>query len=116
MAQGLKLSRNLASSSLMWFREALRKPPRSHRRYSGLGGRKKRATICPMWRSICSLACRREIHFEVVRGAMQMGFDITLKNIRRKWISFVARGPGKDLVPQLGILAVEIDKNNRFDI
>jgi S1-C subfamily serine protease len=52
-----------------------------------------------------------KIHFEVMRGTMQMGFDITLKEHPHEMdqVSSLA-DPEKNLVPQLGILAVEIDK------
>jgi len=50
----------------------------------------------PYVASICSLANAGEkIHLKCAR-AMQHGFHITLKNIRTKWIRFVARGPGKE--------------------
>jgi serine protease Do len=53
-----------------------------------------------------------KINFEVMRGTMQMGFDITLKEHAHEMdqVSSLA-DPEKNLVPQLGILAVEIDKN-----
>ena len=52
-----------------------------------------------------------KIHFEVMRGTMQMGFDITLKEHPHEMdqVSSLA-DPEKNLVPQLGILAVELDK------
>ncbi len=52
-----------------------------------------------------------KIHFEALRGTMQMGFDITLKERPHEMdqVSSLA-DPEKNLVPQLGILAVEIDK------
>src|SRR5260370_16390743 len=53
-----------------------------------------------------------KIHFEVMRGTMQMGFDITLKEHPHEMDQVSALAdPEKSLVPQLGILAVEIDKN-----
>ncbi len=53
-----------------------------------------------------------KIHFVVLRGTIQMGFDITLKEHAHEMdqVSSLA-DPEKNLVPQLGILAVEIDKN-----
>lgn len=52
-----------------------------------------------------------KIHFEALRGTIQMGFDITLKEHPHEMdqVSSLA-DPEKNLVPQLGILAVEIDK------
>ncbi len=53
-----------------------------------------------------------KIHFEVLRGTMQMGFDITLKERPHEMDQVSALAdPEKNLVAQLGILAVEIDKN-----
>ncbi len=52
-----------------------------------------------------------KIRFEVLRGATQMGFDITLKEHPHEMDQVSALAdPEKSLVPQLGILAVEIDK------
>jgi len=52
-----------------------------------------------------------KVHLEVLRGTMQLSFDITLKEHPHEidQISALA-DPAKSLVPQLGILAVEIDK------
>src|SRR6266478_2837634 len=59
-----------------------------------------------------SRSAGEKIHFEVVRGAMQMGFDITLKEHPHEMDQVSSPAdPEKNLVPQLGILAVEIDKN-----
>jgi serine protease Do len=59
-----------------------------------------------------SRSAGEKIHFEVLRGTMQIGFDITLKERPHEMdqVSSLA-DPEKNLVPQLGILAVEIDKN-----
>jgi len=59
-----------------------------------------------------SRSAGENIHFEVLRGTMQMGFDITLKEHPHEMdqVSSLA-DPEKNLVPQLGILAVEIDKS-----
>jgi len=84
--------------------EALRKPPAFASEILWSRWTEEAPTICPMWRSICSLAMQeRKIHFEVVRGAMQMGFDITLKEHPHEMdqVSSLA-DPEKNLVPQLG--------------
>jgi serine protease Do len=53
-----------------------------------------------------------KIHFGVLRGTTPMGFDVTLKEHPHEMdqVSSLA-DPEKNLVPQLGILAVEIDKH-----
>ena len=59
-----------------------------------------------------SRSAGEKIRFEVLRGTMQMGFDITLKEHPHEMDQVSALAdPEKSLVPQLGILAVEIDKN-----
>ena len=53
-----------------------------------------------------------KVRFEVLRGATQLGFDITLKEHPHEMDQVSALAdPEKSLVSQLGILAVEIDKN-----
>src|SRR5258708_38490541 len=103
----------MASSSLMWFREALRKLPAFASEISLSPWTEKAPTICRMLRfHMLSRNAGEKIHFEVMRGTMQMGFDITLKEHPHEMdqVSSLA-DPEKNLVPQLGILAVEIDKN-----
>ena len=52
-----------------------------------------------------------KVHIEVLRDSMQMSFDITLKEHPHEMDQISALAdPAKNLVPQLGILAVEIDK------
>ena len=52
-----------------------------------------------------------KVHIEVLRGSMQMSFDITLQEHPHEMDQISALAdPAKNLVPQLGILAVEIDK------
>jgi serine protease Do len=59
-----------------------------------------------------SRSAGEKIQFEVLRGTTQIGFDITLKEQPHEvdQVSALA-DPEKSLVSQLGILAVEIDKN-----
>jgi serine protease Do len=59
-----------------------------------------------------SRSAGEKIRFEVLRGTMQIDFDITLKEHPHEMdhVSALA-DPEKSLVSQLGILAVEIDKN-----
>jgi serine protease Do len=53
-----------------------------------------------------------KVHFDVLRGSTQVGFDVTLKERPHEMDQVSALAdPEKNLVPQLGILAVEIDKN-----
>src|SRR6266478_3699252 len=53
-----------------------------------------------------------KVHFGILRGTTQMGFDIALKERPHEMDQVSALAdPEKNLVPQLGILAVEIDKN-----
>ena len=53
-----------------------------------------------------------KVHFEVLRGSTQVGLDVTLKERPHEMDQVSALAdPEKNLVPQLGILAVEIDKN-----
>ncbi len=53
-----------------------------------------------------------KVRFEVLRGATQMALDVTLKERPHEMDQVSALAdPEKNLVPQLGILAVEIDKN-----
>ena len=53
-----------------------------------------------------------EVHFDVLRGSTQVGLDVTLKERPHEMDQVSALAdPEKNLVPQLGILAVEIDKN-----
>ena len=53
-----------------------------------------------------------KVHLAVLRGTSQMGFDITLKEHPHQMDEVSALAdPAKNLVPQLGILGVEIDKN-----
>jgi serine protease Do len=58
-----------------------------------------------------SRSAGEKVHLGVLRGATQMSFDITLKEHPHEMdhVSALA-DPEKNLVPQLGILAVEIDK------
>jgi serine protease Do len=59
-----------------------------------------------------SRSAGEKIRFEVLRGTMQIGFDITLKEHPHEMDQVSALAdPEKSLVSQLGILAVEIDKN-----
>ena len=59
-----------------------------------------------------SRSAGEKIRFEVLRGATQIGFDITLKEHPHEMDQVSAfADPEKSLVSQLGILAVEIDKN-----
>jgi serine protease Do len=59
-----------------------------------------------------SRSAGEKIRFEVLRGTTQIGFDITLKEHPHEMDQVSALAdPEKSLVPQLGILAVEIDKN-----
>jgi serine protease Do len=52
-----------------------------------------------------------KVHLEVLRGTMQLSFDTTLKEHPHELDQISALAdPAKNLVPQLGILAVEIDK------
>jgi len=52
------------------------------------------------------------VHFGILRGTKQMSFDIPLKERPHEMDQVSALAdPEKNLVPQLGILAVEIDKN-----
>ena len=53
-----------------------------------------------------------KVHFDVLRGSTQVGLDVTLKERPHEMDQVSALAdPQKNLVPQLGILAVEIDKN-----
>jgi serine protease Do len=53
-----------------------------------------------------------KVHFGILRGTTQMSFDIPLKERPHEMDQVSALAdPEKNLVPQLGILAVEIDKN-----
>ncbi len=53
-----------------------------------------------------------KVRFEVLRGTAQMTLDVTLKERPHEMDQVSALAdPEKNLVPQLGILAVEIDKN-----
>ena len=59
-----------------------------------------------------SRSAGEKVRFEVLRGATQIGFDITLKEHPHEMDQVSALAdPEKSLVSQLGILAVEIDKN-----
>lgn len=59
-----------------------------------------------------SRSAGEKIRFEVLRGSTQIGFDVTLKEHPHEMDQVSALAdPEKSLVPQLGILAVEIDKN-----
>jgi serine protease Do len=59
-----------------------------------------------------SRSAGEKIRFEVLRGTTQIGFDVTLKEHPHEMDQVSALAdPEKSLVPQLGILAVEIDKN-----
>jgi serine protease Do len=59
-----------------------------------------------------SRSAGEKIRFEVLRGTMQIGLDITLKEHPHEMDQVSALAdPEKSLVSQLGILAVEIDKN-----
>jgi serine protease Do len=61
---------------------------------------------------LLSRATGEKVHIEVLRGTAQMSFDITLKEHPHEMDQVSALAdPEKNLVPQLGILAVEIDKN-----
>jgi serine protease Do len=52
-----------------------------------------------------------KVHIEVLRGKMQLSFDVTLKEHPHEMDQVSALAdPTNNLVPQLGILAVEIDK------
>lgn len=52
-----------------------------------------------------------KVHLDVLRGTQQMGFDVTLKERPHEMDQVSALAdPEKSLVPQLGILGVEIDK------
>jgi serine protease Do len=53
-----------------------------------------------------------KVRFEVLRGTTQLSLDVTLKERPHEMDQVSALAdPEKNLVPQLGILAVEIDKN-----
>lgn len=53
-----------------------------------------------------------KVHFEVLRGSTQLSLDVTLKERPHEMDQVSALAdPEKNLVPRLGILAVEIDKN-----
>jgi serine protease Do len=53
-----------------------------------------------------------QVHLEILRGTAKMDFDVTLKERPHEMDQVSALAdPEKSLVPQLGILAVEIDKN-----
>jgi len=53
-----------------------------------------------------------KVHFEILRGSTPVGLDVTLKERPHEMDQVSALAdPEKNLVPQLGILAVEIDKN-----
>jgi len=59
-----------------------------------------------------SRSAGERIRFEVLRGATQIGLDITLKEHPHEMDQVSALAdPEKSLVSQLGILGVEIDKN-----
>jgi serine protease Do len=59
-----------------------------------------------------SRSAGEKIRFEVLRGTTQIGFDITLREQPHEMDQVSALAdPEKSLVPQLGILAVAIDKN-----
>jgi len=59
-----------------------------------------------------SRSAGEKIRFEVLRGTTQTGFDITLNERPHEMDQVSALAdPEKSLVSQLGILAVEIDKN-----
>jgi serine protease Do len=59
-----------------------------------------------------SRSAGEKIRFEVLRGATQIGLDITLKEQPHEMDQVSALAdPEKSLVSQLGILGVEIDKN-----
>jgi len=59
-----------------------------------------------------SRSAGEKVRFEVLRGATQIGLDITLKEQPHEMDQVSALAdPEKSLVSQLGILGVEIDKN-----
>jgi serine protease Do len=60
---------------------------------------------------ILSRAAGQKVHFELLRGSAQIGVDITLTERPHEMDQVSALAdPQKNLVPQLGILGVEIDK------
>jgi serine protease Do len=61
---------------------------------------------------VLSREAGEKVHLGILRGATQMSFDIPLKERPHEMDQVSALAdPEKNLVPQLGILAVEIDKN-----
>lgn len=61
---------------------------------------------------LLSLEAGEKVHLELLRGSLQVGVDVTSKEPPHEMDQVSALAdPEKNLVPQLGILGVEIDKN-----